>query len=139
MFVGVNLCRLAILLASESVTILCSEMPIVGGAHAVLFLIDGGFVFFEMGGFVRRQLAALDPLCDAGLLIRFARSNVMALGRSGLSKAGSGYGDDGGSKGDMDEFHDSFSVSRMGVRGVLRFGFDQAAAAYDGVDTGFRA
>ena len=48
------------------------EMAVVLGAHASLFLVNAGFLVLEVRGFAGGELAALDALSDAILLIVFA-------------------------------------------------------------------
>src|ERR1700674_577710 len=67
--VAVDLARLAVLLTIDLRLLLCSQLPTVSFPVVAHFLIDLGFVVFQMGGFARRQLPALDALRDAVLLI----------------------------------------------------------------------
>ena len=54
-------------------------MAVVLGAHAALFLVDAGLLMLEMGGFAGGELAALDALGDAVLLIVLALVDVVIV------------------------------------------------------------
>lgn len=111
MLVFIDLSGLAILLTSQSVAVLRGEVAVVGGAHAALLFVDGDLMVLKISGLARRELAALDTLRDAVLLIFFACRDVVALRSSGLGKARYRYSEQSNSKGHIAEFHDVLSIS----------------------------
>jgi hypothetical protein len=86
--VCVDACRLAILLTREGVAILRSEVAVIGGAHTVLFAVDGAFAVLKMRGLAGSQLPAAIALRDAVLLVNFAAGDVVSLGIGGLCEGG---------------------------------------------------
>ena len=54
----------------------CGPCP---GARIPFSLVDAGFLVFEAPGLSSRELAALDAIPDAALLIDFALMNVVVI------------------------------------------------------------
>jgi hypothetical protein len=73
--VAIDLARLAILLAIDLGFFLRSQLATVGLTVGMHFLIDLRLIVFQVGRFAGGQLAALDALRDAVLLVFFAIPN----------------------------------------------------------------
>src|SRR6516162_6557734 len=61
----VNLVGNLILLSGQRLLVSLGQLAVVKLAHVALFLVDRGFLLFEIGGFAGGQLSALDSLRDA--------------------------------------------------------------------------
>lgn len=61
-----------VLLLLDGFAVLFGQVAVVLRGHASLFLIDAGFLMLEVAGFAGGELAALDALSDAVLLIFLA-------------------------------------------------------------------
>ena len=70
--VAIDLARLAILLAIDLGFFLRSQLAPVGLTVGMHFLIDLRLIVFQVGRFAGGQLAALDALRDAVLLVLLA-------------------------------------------------------------------
>lgn len=99
----VDALRGAILLAGNFVTVGGGEMPVIGGAHVGLLLVQLGLVGVSVGGALGGDLAVGDALVDAGLLARVAGVDGVALVVGGGLCAGEGGGEGQGTKGCGDE------------------------------------
>ena len=73
----VNLPRNLVLLLIHGSFVSLSQLATVGLAHSAHFLVDALFLIFQMRGFPRFQLAALDALRDAVLLILASLPNLV--------------------------------------------------------------
>ena len=79
-----------ILLLLDGFAILFGQVAVVLCAHAFFFFVYAGFLMFEVAGFAGGELAALDALSDAVLLVFLA---LVDSGRWG--GGGGGLGEDG--------------------------------------------
>jgi hypothetical protein len=71
-FVAIDPFGLLVLLLLDGLTVLFGQVAVVLNAHASLFFVDAGFLMFESAGFAGGELAALDALSDAVLLVFLA-------------------------------------------------------------------
>ena len=69
----VNLAALLILLMLDLVVLSGRQMAAIRRAIAARFVVDGGFVVFDVRSFTPRQLAGMNSLIDAILLAILAR------------------------------------------------------------------
>src|SRR6267142_3727452 len=99
---GIGLCRGVVLLAidvARSLILLPVDLLLfAGGQRATIgfavgcdLLVNSPLLFFELGGFGRRELSALDALGDAGLLVLAALADLVVAEMGGLG-ALSGFG-----------------------------------------------
>jgi hypothetical protein len=65
----VNVLRSSVLFLVDPLLLARGGLSAVGGAVCRNLLIDGFLLIFQLGGFASRQLAALDALRDAVLLV----------------------------------------------------------------------
>jgi hypothetical protein len=77
--VAVDTAGFLVLLFVQGAPIRLSETTIVLGAHAALFLVDTSLLMLEVRGFTGSELAALDALRDAGLLVGLALVDVVIV------------------------------------------------------------
>ena len=82
----------AILLAIDAVLLGLGEMTVVR-RHIFLFaVLNIRLTLFEIGGLLRAQLAALDAIADALLLVFFATVDLVHARMAGIDDAGAGAG-----------------------------------------------
>src|ERR1700690_702347 len=67
--VAVNILGDSVLLLMQGCAVGAGQMAIVQLAHVAFFVVDLGFLGLEMYGFARSQLAALDAVGNAVLLV----------------------------------------------------------------------
>ena len=80
--VVVNLAALPILLMLDLVVLRSGQVAAIGLAIGARFIVDGGFVVFDVRSFTMRQLPGMNALIDAILLAILARVHAHPLGMS---------------------------------------------------------
>src|ERR1700722_3772069 len=70
--IAVDAAGFLILLFVQRLAVLLGELAVVLGAHAPLFLVDAGFLVFEVRRLTGRELTTLHALGDSVLLILLA-------------------------------------------------------------------
>src|SRR5271155_5851742 len=70
----------------DGLAILFCQVTVILRAHTTLFLVDAGFLVFQVRSLTSGQLAVLDAVCDTVLLIDLALVDVIVMcARSGCS------------------------------------------------------
>ena len=97
---------LGVLLVVQRAAVLRGEVAVVPRAHAALFAIDAALLMLEACGFAGGELAALDTLRDAVLLVLLALvDGWIRMARRRLRKDGSGGECEGSSESNAGKFH----------------------------------
>jgi len=95
-----------ILLGLDGLAILLGEVSVVLGAHTALFPVDAGLLMLDVGGLAGGELAALDTLSDAVLLVLPALvDGGWGRGSRGGLREDSGGGE-GSDEGEFGNVHD---------------------------------
>src|ERR1700734_2784393 len=87
--VAIDATGLLVLLRMDSLAILFCQVAVILRAHSALFLVDTGFLVFQARGLTCPQLAILDAVGDAVLLIDLALVDVIVV----RARGGCGLGD----------------------------------------------
>src|SRR5579864_7491329 len=74
----VNLLGHLILLLGQSFLVGSGQLAVIELAHVALFLVDRGFLLFQVGGFTSGQFPALHAVSDTVLLVLFSVLNALA-------------------------------------------------------------
>src|SRR5712672_4669679 len=88
---AIDVARSLILLPVDLFLFAGGQRAAIGFAVGCDLLVNSSLLFFEFGGFSRRELAALDALGDAGLLVLAALADLVVSEMGGLG-ALSGFG-----------------------------------------------
>jgi hypothetical protein len=78
-FVAIDATRFLILLCVNSLPILFRQVPVILRTHTALFPVDTGFLVFQARRLTRGQLAALDSVANASLLVGLALVDVIVV------------------------------------------------------------
>src|SRR6267142_3044150 len=88
---AIDVARSLVLLPVDLLLFAGGQGATIGFALGCDLLVNSSLLFFELGGFGRRELAALDALGDAGLLVLAALADLVVSEMGGLG-ALSGFG-----------------------------------------------
>jgi hypothetical protein len=86
--VAIDATGFLVLLRMDGPAILFCQVAVVLRTHAALFLVDTGFLVFQVRGLTCGQLAIFDAVTDAVLLIDLSLANVIVM----CARCGCGLG-----------------------------------------------
>ncbi len=120
MLIAVDATGFLVLLRMQGLAILCGQMAVILCTHPALFAVDACLLVLKAAGFTRCQLAALDALPDAILLIDLTLVNVLVVcpgcGGCGLGNQCRRREDKSGGKNSRDKFHGILLFLAAGFR-----------------------